>query len=58
LGPPDSLLRFKFQFIALLDMGNLLRFRLDSGHLMGIATPACGLVRDDSVLITARQIPI
>ena len=30
-------------------------FRAESANLMGIATPACGLVRDDSLLITERQ---
>ena len=29
-------------------------FRAESANLMGIATPACGLVRDDSLLITER----
>ena len=29
-------------------------FRQHTANLMGIATPACGLVRDDSLLITER----
>ena len=29
-------------------------FRQHSANLMGIATPVCALVRDDSRLITAR----
>ena len=60
---------YKFQFIALLHAPKKslsLRaspqtgvaipfdFRQHSANLMGIATPACALVRDDSLFITVR----
>ena len=29
-------------------------FRVESANLMGVATPFCGMARDDSLFITAR----